>query len=370
MSNSATTHISFPSGPIFPPELIEHIVDFAYHILDFNEIKNISLSNTTFLYCVRKHPMFLHKLHISSWSKVAEFKSCSTQATSFQRKFIQNIKKLTISNTYKEDGGGEFIDLSSDLLLDGTFPNVEELTILGLDRILAKATGPRSLGWSPIIGKLTFPEQTFKLSLSNLNIPYKTLIHALTIAKESSLYDVQCYNEVEASILPSKLEKLELGPECAKSIANILPWQPNCFKTLKHLTVVDFSPRSHWESTATILNHLKGTLEHLQILFDNDYSDFHFFEHWAPIMPMRFANLKTMSIELKHGLELESRPDLYEYIFTIVNNVLTIHQELDVTVHLNIQDRRLDLNGKFLGSGWNTSDLIAILKGTYPGWVI
>ncbi|KAF9007382.1 hypothetical protein BDQ17DRAFT_213256 [Cyathus striatus] len=286
MTAITTTCISFPSGPIFPPEITGIIINFAISILDLTDIRNISLCNTTFLDYARKHPEFFAKLKLQS-SQLEDFLSFIKDFP--ESELPRRVKKLTVhaGTSNAQNGDSELLD---QFLSRKLFPSVVELTVLGHDEEKIPLKG---------LGRCIFSGHLSKLVLSNLVLPHNVLMHAFQNVKELSLSNVRCYNVPGTShrfppLRTSKLEKLELGPKVDQCIEDLFLHEPQPmarFQNLKHLSLVPYC--SHWQFASALLRRLKDTLEYLKITFrgEKDRND-------GMKSGVSLPNLTNLSIQL------------------------------------------------------------------------
>ncbi|KAF9003551.1 hypothetical protein BDQ17DRAFT_1425045 [Cyathus striatus] len=333
--------------PYIPPEIMQNIIDFSFDILDFSEVKSISLCNTTLFYCARRHPKFqFQELNLSSQSKLANFHSF---VSDFPKSGIpRRVKKLSIHvGSGAQNGSSDVeVDILNHLLSSDLFPNVAELIIVGCDE-----GGPIPLN------KLRMPllsNQISKLTFRNLILPRNVIVHSLTVVKELSLLDVECDLAVEVPNncmqIQSRLEKLELHPEFNEIFFNIFLQEPEPTKRycmLKHIALINYCPFSHWQFVLMVLIKLEVTLEYVTITFAKEFHNRKREVEDVFDTIRKLPNLKGLTILLPLAYEGLA----YSMAFHMVHEFLS-HKNFKITISLTRHQRRaVEINRKLLGIG-------------------
>ncbi|KAF8992241.1 hypothetical protein BDQ17DRAFT_1432552 [Cyathus striatus] len=359
---------------ILPPEIIDSIVDFSFDIQDLNDIKNLSLCNSTFLFSVRRHSKLFWALRLLSLSRAKDFLSFikdfpRSELPSCMKSLTIHVEStaMTLSRQQVDD---DIINTINRLLAPELFSNIKELTICVHGNATITLKG---------LGRFITSRNISKLVLSNLILPPDDYLDALMTVKELSLCDIQSY--CEAAVGPSRqynrdfpLEKLEVGQRF-NWIEDIFLHEPNVtrrLENLKHIVLVDYCPGLQQEYIATLLAAVKYTLEHLEvslsaICFKVPRGIAPLLGMSDPICPLKLPSLRTLSINLPHGLQGNATT----YVFRLVHRFFVIYENIDVNIQLSVQNEILNINrGLWSGDRELTlTDIYEVLKGAFPGWM-
>ncbi|KAF9003564.1 hypothetical protein BDQ17DRAFT_1325960 [Cyathus striatus] len=279
---STTSNSRFPHK--IPVEVFESVISKLFNVSGkydsvlMETFKSVSLTNSEFLYCARKHSrLFSAKTFrtVSRMKKYVEFAREFPHST-----ILGRVEKLdvyidegddSLENWEKSEvehpGGWMYQSALSRFLTQELFPNVQELTVIGSGKVCEASIDSMPNVMTALYRTVTLPNLQ-RLHLSELPLPSDIFTQNEIAFRDLKLSSVTAADERGISF-PRTMERLELWDASAlhEACASILE-EPESFAGLKELVLKGYDTAQESEAAWKIMYGLKDSLRRLA-LFPN-----------------------------------------------------------------------------------------------------